>query len=112
MTVAFLPSVIVRKLGATALVLIAFLSTTAFPQNPLPPGRNEQDVQDVVRITSNPIQVDAVITDTAGNKVTDLKADEIQIFEDGKQQKISHFSYIGGTRPTAPGLSTSSTKAG
>ena len=49
--------------------------------------------EDVVRITTNLVQVDAVVTDKNGKIVTDLKPEDIQIFEDGRQQKITHFSY-------------------
>lgn len=59
------------------------------PQKPVPTS----DAEDVVRITTNLVQVDAVITDSKGRIVTDLKPEEIEIFEDGRQQKITHFSY-------------------
>jgi VWFA-related protein len=49
--------------------------------------------EDVVRISTNLVQVDAVVTDKNGKIVTDLKPEELQIFEDGRQQKITHFSY-------------------
>src|SRR2546425_5461204 len=55
-----------------------------------PPVSNE----DVVRITTNLVQVDAVVTDKNGKPVTDLKPEEIQIFEDGRPQKITHFSFV------------------
>ena len=50
--------------------------------------------EDVVRITTNLVQVDAIVTEKNGKPVTDLKPKEIQIFEDGKRQKITHFSHI------------------
>ena len=46
-----------------------------------------------MRITTNLVQVDAVITDKNGKIVTDLKPEEIEIFEDGRKQKLTHFSY-------------------
>ncbi len=52
-----------------------------------------------MRITTNLVQVDAVVTDKDGHPVTDLKPDEIRIFEDDKQQKISHFSFIAAAGP-------------
>ena len=77
---------------------------SATTQQP-PPGSDE----DVVRISTNLVQVDAVVTDKNGKPVTDLKPEEIQIFEDGKRQKITHFSYIltemsGAARPPTPAL--------
>ena len=55
---------------------------------------------DVVRITTNLVQLDAVVTDKNGNLVKDLRADEVQIFEDGRQQKITNFSLVNVESPT------------
>lgn len=49
---------------------------------------------DVVRITTNLVQVDPVITDANGKPVTDLRPEEVQILEDGKPQTITNFSFI------------------
>ncbi|HKB65893.1 MAG TPA: VWA domain-containing protein [Pyrinomonadaceae bacterium] len=59
---------------------------------PQQPSRSSDD--DVVRITTNLVQVDAVITDKNGNLITDLRPDEVQIFEDGHQQKITNFAFV------------------
>jgi len=61
---------------------------TAQPQNP-----TEVESQDVVKITTSLVQVDAVVT-RDGKQVTDLKPEEFQLFEDGKPQTITNFSYI------------------
>ena len=45
--------------------------------------REESDEDDVVRITSNLVQIDAVVTDKKGRQVTDLKAEEFEILADG-----------------------------
>src|SRR5215207_8790876 len=63
----------------------------------VPPGRPqtvEHDEDDVVRITSNLVQIDAVVTDKKGRQVTDLRAEEFEILADGKPQKITNFSYV------------------
>jgi VWFA-related protein len=67
------------------------------PQQPARPGG-----EDVVRITTNLVQVDAVIVDKKGQPVTDLRSDELQIFEDGRQQKITHFSFVAPESPVSP----------
>jgi VWFA-related protein len=65
-------------------------------QNP----RRDED-QDVVRITTNLVQVDVGVT--RGNKpVTDLKMEDFEIFEDGRPQTITNFSYISNVRSTPP----------
>jgi len=85
-------------------VLLARLGASAFGQQPSttaptpPPQPSSQEIQkpgsdDVVRITTNLVQVDAVVTDKNGKIVTDLKPEEIKILEDGREQKITNFAY-------------------
>ncbi|HYJ86177.1 MAG TPA: VWA domain-containing protein [Pyrinomonadaceae bacterium] len=66
----------------------------ASPQDPVKPGD-----EDVVRITTNLVQVDPVVTDSKGKPVTDLRPEEVQILEDGKPQQITNFSYIALDAP-------------
>lgn len=54
----------------------------------------QEPADDVVRITSKLVQLDLVVTDKNGAQVTDLKAEDFEIFEDGHSQPITHFSYI------------------
>ena len=78
------------------LIVILCAEILAFGQQPTPapkPTPQQPESDDVVRITTNLVQVDAVITDKDGKLVTDLKPEEIEIFEDGRKQKITHFSY-------------------
>ena len=97
------------------LTLVAGLTNTALPQQPTPsptPAKNNASAQqslprkpedvDVVRITTNLVQVDAVVTDKNGKVVADLKPEEIKILEDGRQQKITHFSYYVTETPATP----------
>lgn len=66
----------------------------ASPQDPVKPSD-----EDVVRITTNLVQVDPVVTDSKGKPVTDLRPEEVQILEDGKPQQITNFSYIALDAP-------------
>ena len=78
------------------------------PQQPPPPQQSaskqqnppRDDDQDVVRITTNLVQVDVVVTKD-GKQVTDLKPEDFELFEDGHPQKITHFSYISNVPGTA-----------
>ncbi len=58
------------------------------------PAAKKADEDDVVRITTNLVQLDAVVTDSKGRVVTDLGPDEFDILEDGKSQKITNLSYV------------------
>lgn len=56
-------------------------------QAPLPtPG--------VIRINVNLVQVDAVVTDSKGKPVTNLRADDFEVLQDGKVQKIRNFEFV------------------
>ncbi len=66
------------------------------------PSRSNED--DVVRITTNLVQVDAVVTDKNGKLITDLRPDEVQIFEDGHQQEITNFSFVNPEASSNPPL--------
>jgi len=59
------------------------------PEHPNPQG--------VIRITVNLVQVDAVVTDSKGRPVTNLRPEDFEILEDGRPQTITNFSYISVT---------------
>src|SRR2546421_2992521 len=91
------------------LILITQIAPAALSQQPassppppppvLQPQKPEND--EVVRITTNLVQVDAVVTDRNGKLVTDLKPEEVEISEDGRKQKITHFSFsLSESAPT------------
>ena len=108
------------------LALVLQLSVPALAQQPEPqgqkPNRPESGAQqparpgedEVVRITTNLVQVDAVVTDKNGRPITDLRPEEVEIREDGKPQKIANFSYVSldaaepsvRTAPAKPGDKT------
>ncbi len=79
-------------------------------QNP-PQTQNQtgDDKDDVVRITTNLVQVDAVVTKD-GKPVTNLTADDFEIFEDGKRQTISSFAFVSNVPDSAPQPVTKDTK--
>ncbi len=81
----------VLSLYVATFVIAAFTSVTA--QKPAPsPAAPAQD--DVVRVTTNLVQADVIVTDKSGRQVTDLGPEDFEILEDGKRQTLSHFSYI------------------
>jgi VWFA-related protein len=66
-------------------------------QQPAAPAPDSPRPEAVFTVTSTLVQVDAVVTDSKGHHVTDLAPEDFQIFEDGKLQKLTHFSYVAVT---------------
>lgn len=86
-----------------ALVLALLLACAHAPaqtpaqQQPRPaqtPMPEEQSDEDVVRITSNLVQFDAVVTDKRGRHVADLRPEEFEVFVDGRRQEITNFTFV------------------
>src|SRR5688572_15129192 len=69
---------------------------TPSAQQDNPPPTSDQDV---VRITTNLVQIDAVVT-RDGKLVTDLKAEDFEIYQDGRPQTITNFSYVSNVPET------------
>jgi VWFA-related protein len=55
-------------------------------------GGEEVDEDDVVKIETQLVSVPAIVTDTTGRPLTNLRAENFQVFEDGRPQKIANFA--------------------
>jgi VWFA-related protein len=55
-----------------------------------------------LRITVTLVQVDAVVTDSRGRHVPDLRPEDFEVLQDGTPQPITHFSYVPQPPPAAP----------
>jgi VWFA-related protein len=84
-------------------VLISGVPAPRFAQQA--PARKERDSapnqqppaqqgQEVVRITTQLVQVDAVVTDKKGKHVEDLTEGDFELTVDGKKQQLTHFSHV------------------
>lgn len=51
------------------------------------------------------VQVDAVVTDSSGRHVEGLRAEDFQVLEDGRAQRLTNFAYVraGARAPSDPG---------
>src|SRR4026209_963587 len=77
-----------RRIAITAACLFLSILTAQFVAQQIPPS------PPVIRINVNLVQVDAVVTDSKGKPVTDLKIDDFEILQDGKPQVITNFSFV------------------
>ncbi len=96
------------------LISICLIPTFVYAQIPqVSPTPPNEEADDVVKITTSLIQIDVVITDKKGKQLTDLKPEEVEIYENGKKQKITNFSYVSIKPNTrAEKISENSTKSG
>lgn len=78
---------------------VLVLATAAFGQETQKPVA--QPSPPTLRITVTLVQVDAVVTNSHGKRVTGLTADDFELLQDGLPQKISYFSYIPEAEPAA-----------
>lgn len=63
------------------------------PKAPAPTS-SPQSNQEIVRISTQLVQVDAVVTDKKNRHVEDLTEDDFELLVDGKKQTLTHFSHI------------------
>jgi VWFA-related protein len=70
-----------------AFVLIFSFLTPLAAQEPAKRG-------EVVRVTTNLVQIDVVVTDKNGKQVSNLGPEDFEVSEDGKKQQLTNFSYI------------------
>ena len=99
-----------KKSSLLALALIFALFINALAQDPKQtpplqtsvPQQEQTGDEEVVRITTNLVQIDAVVTDKNGKLVTDLRPEEVEILENDRPQKITNFSFVSTESDTPP----------
>ncbi|HEY9467492.1 MAG TPA: VWA domain-containing protein [Vicinamibacterales bacterium] len=76
-------------------ILVAALGAAIAAQQPQPAAQTPADQPPVTfRVEVNYVEVDAFVTDAQGNPITDLTANDFDVLEDGKPQKVSAFSLV------------------
>src|SRR5262249_3514358 len=88
---------IFRSLGVAAIVAAVLTSTagslSGAAQQATGSASSDQPPL-TFRVEANFVEVDAFVGDSMGNPVTNLRAEDFQLFEDGKPQKVSAFSFV------------------
>jgi VWFA-related protein len=75
--------------------ILTALATVSIAQQPTPTPKADDDV---VKISTNLIQVDVTVVGKDGKIVSDLRPEEFQVFQNGKKQDISNFSFISSVK--------------
>ncbi|MEP6945075.1 MAG: VWA domain-containing protein [Acidobacteriota bacterium] len=89
-----------KKLIHTFAIMLAAAVAVLAQTNTAPSPTPTPDDSDVVKISTSLIQFDLSATDKKGKVVTDLKPDEVEIYENGQKQKVTNFSFISSVRET------------
>lgn len=59
-----------------------------------------QEEDEVVKITTNLVQIDAVVTDKDGRQITNLKAEDFEILENKQPRQVTNLSYVTTAQPS------------
>ncbi len=73
-------------------------------QEPAPPPAQPEQQQPIFRTDINFVRVDVIVTDRQGNPVSNLKAEDFEVTEDGKPQSIETFKLINISENAGVGL--------
>jgi hypothetical protein len=89
-----------RALVITAALLLSSLAP-AFSQQPAPTPQQPDEQDEVVRVNSNLVQVDAVVVDERGRQVIDLQASDFEIVEGKVPRQPEYCQYVPVDGPRA-----------
>jgi VWFA-related protein len=87
---------------ASALLLTTLCTGVLWAQQQAAPPAQTEPPPVTFRVEVDYVEVDALVADAQGNLVSDLKADEFEVLEDGKPQKIAAFSLVNIPIERAP----------
>ncbi len=83
-----------KRSVAVLLLILSMLAPASARQNQKPGQKKDDQSNDVVRIGVTLVQVNVTVTDGKGNPVTDLRAEDFELEQNGRPVQISNFSYV------------------
>jgi VWFA-related protein len=85
----------VGKVNCINILIVLLLLLNGLSTQAQKPTKTEsQAPDDVVKVTTNLVQVDAIVTDKQGRPVTNLGPEDFELSENGRIRQITNFSYI------------------
>src|SRR5918912_1201613 len=84
-----------KKMWASLLsVVLMFLTTLAQTPQKTQPQRENTGQEDVVRISTELVQTDVVVTDKNDQVVPDLKLEDFEVYDNGKKQDLKFLEFV------------------
>ena len=80
-----------------SLIIVVLFAGVSWAQDAKPSPTPDAGV---VKISTALIQIDVSVTDKRGRVITDLKPEEVEIYENGQKQVITGFSFVKGFKKT------------
>lgn len=89
-----------KKLSAAGLLITLLLGLVPAQTRQEPQPQQKQTASDeIVRISTELVQTDVVVTDKNDQLVTDLKLNDFEVYENGKKQEISFIEFVSVDSP-------------
>lgn len=80
------------------LLMVTVVVSGQTPQNP----PQQEEPQDLIRVTTSLIQTDVVVTDKNDKIIEDLSLADFKVFENGKKQDVQFLEFVKADTPNAP----------
>lgn len=84
----------------TALGIV--LSSSLLPVLGHAQSASSQDQAPIIKATAQEVVLDVVFSDKKGKTIKDIRPDQVHVYEDGVEQKISSFHLFDANAPSAP----------
>ena len=86
-----------RIISLTLISVIAFW--TAIGQTPTSQTPGQQSQEEILRITTELVQTDVVVTDKNDQIVPDLKLEDFDVYDNGKKQQLQFVEFVNAEAP-------------
>ncbi len=81
---------------------ISVAEASALPEPPVTPSSASSNASFTLRVTARSVDVGLVALDKKGHPVTDLKAEDFEIYDNGRKQDVRFFSQATGETAKVP----------
>ena len=87
---------VIMKRTITLALSLAMIFSAAIAQTPTTPQKPPQEIapEDIIRVTTQLVQTDVVVTDKNDKIIKDLKLEDFELYDNGKKQDLQFMEFI------------------